>query len=793
MKTKNLITVLFVASLATNTFSQIKVTGKVVDNKRAPLEFANVVLQAPNAIFGAYSDENGIFELQAVPGTDTLKVSMLGYKSYEKAITLQSDIDLGEIQLENRTVELQEAVVTARRITRMPDRLVMNLANDPSVFGKDGKDVLNTAPGVFIQERDGVISVNGKSGTQVYVNERPLHYSGTDLVRYLQNLKAENIVKIEVLPNAGSEYDASITGGIIKITLKNRRDDGIDGSFGASGNFAPSDKDQSALSPFFNLNYRINKLSLYSQLNYNTTRMVEHVIEDVDNWTINQNIHNKLATPQTINTGTVRLGGIYDLTDKQNVGLEVNYFGLWGKNKNDANLRNITNGNQTNVISYYDGKMTTDNFSVSGNYLLRLDSLGSMFKVLLDYFHNKADNGQNYNSVYSGAINLDSIYRNNQLTTNNTYAITADWSHHLNNITTLSIGVKYVRNEMDNSTLFEYQRGTNWNEIDLLSNVNSFSENISAIYGLFSSRIQKASYSLGLRGEYTEAIPYTNKTDETKTQKYFKLFPSINVMFPFSKNGQHSLVANYHRTITRPSFMQLNPFRFPVSEFLYIAGNPKLQPAISDDGSLSLNLFYKYNLTAGVTNAENAFGGVRISDPDAPGVIIQTTDNISKNTTWYLSLSAPVNPTKWWQIYLNLTGKRNSLDVLGNKLSINVFNGYMNNSFSLPKDFKFDISCWYQSPWLDGNMKLTLKPQISATLRKQCLKNRLTATLFINNLFNFNETLIEVNETDFRQIMHDRSNFRAIGASLSYSFQSGKKVSDKKVETGAAEEKARMR
>jgi hypothetical protein len=41
--------------------------------------------------------------------------------------------------------------------------------------------------------------------------------------------------------------------------------------------------------------------------------------------------------------------------------------------------------------------------------------------------------------------------------------------------------------------------------------------------------------------------------------------------------------------------------------------------------------------------------------------------------------------------------------------------------------------------------------------------------------------------------MNDRTNFRTIGASLSYSFQSGKKVSDKKVETGAAEEKARMK
>jgi hypothetical protein len=352
----------------------------------------------------------------------------------------------------------------------MPDRFVMNLANDPTVFGKDGLKVLNTAPGVFIQERDGSISVNGKTGTQVYVNERPLHYSGTDLVRYLQNLKAEDIVKIEVLPNAGSEYDASVAGGIIKITLKKRRDDGMDGSTGASYEFAPSDKDQFRLSPFFNMNYRINKLSLYSQLNYNRIGQVEHIVEDLDNWTINQKVHSVFATPQKINAGSVRLGGIYDLTDKQSVGLEVSYSPLSVNNKNYATSTDITNGNHTDIVNNYTGKMTTDNFSVSGNYRLRLDSLGSMCKVLLDYFHNEAGNRQNYNSQYSGTVNMDSVYRSNQPTTNNTYAATADWSHHFNGISKLSVGAKYALNEMDNTTLFEYLQGADWNKINLLSN-----------------------------------------------------------------------------------------------------------------------------------------------------------------------------------------------------------------------------------------------------------------------------------------------------------------------------------
>jgi len=794
MKTKVVFTLLFVTLLATTAFSQIKVTGKVTDNKKVPLEFANIVLQAPDTLFGTSSDEQGNFVLQAIKGKYALKITMLGYDPYEKEITLQSDINLGEIQLSESAIAMKEVVVKARRVTRMADRFVVNLVGDSTIFGKNGADILNTSPGVFVMERDGSVSVNGKTGTQIYVNERPLRLGGSDLVRYLQNLKAEDIAKIEVLPNAGAEYDASATGGIIKITLKHRRDDGIDGSVGVYSNFAPSDNNYSSVTPSYSMNYRINKLNLYTQLNYTVFRMCEYATTDADTWSINQNVHGSYKTPQRANTGQIRLGGIYDLSDKQSVGLEVNYSDQRFKSQSFGDLTNITDGNQTDITSIYNAKNAVANYSVSANYLLRLDSLGSMFKVLLDYFHNKSDYTEGNNALYSGYMNIDSIYRSNIPTINNTYAVTADWSHHFNEATTLNAGMKYARNEMNNTTLFEYLQGVNWNTIDPLSSVNSFAENISAIYGLFSSHIQKVNYSLGLRGEYTEASPWTNQTDAIEKQSYFKLFPSINVMLPFGKNGNHSIVWNYHRTITRPSFMQLNPYRFQTSEYLYISGNPKLQPALTDDGSISLNLFYKYNLTAGVTNTKGAFGNVFVSDPNEQGVIIKTIDNVTQNTSWYLSINGSVNITKWWQMYMTMNGRINNMELFGENRSINTLMGYMNHTFSLPKDIKLDINGYYFSPFIDGNTKI--KPTnsyVSATLRKQFLKNRLTASLFVNDLFNTGKNTSETNETDFTQVLVSRYGARMVGASLNYYFNSGKKVSDKKVETGAAEEKARMK
>jgi len=139
MKAKIVLTLLFVTLLVTTAFSQIKLTGKVIDKTKAPLEFANIMLQATDTLFGTSANEQGNFELQAIKGKYALKITMLGYDAYEKEIALQSDIDLGEIQLSESAIAMKEVVIKARRITRMADRFVVNLVGDSTIFGKTVK------------------------------------------------------------------------------------------------------------------------------------------------------------------------------------------------------------------------------------------------------------------------------------------------------------------------------------------------------------------------------------------------------------------------------------------------------------------------------------------------------------------------------------------------------------------------------------------------------------------------------------------------------------------------------
>lgn len=489
MKVRNSLIFLFLFTFVFDVFTQIRLNGHLKNERQEPIEFANIVLQSEEKFYGAISDEQGKFIIEVLPGGYILKISVIGYNSYEQPLTLRQTMDIGEIILTESMVKVDEVVVKADRIVRSADRFIVNLANDPTVFGKSGQDVLNLSPGVFVQERDGSISINGKTGTQVYINERPLHETGADLVRYLQILKAEDIVRIEVLPTAGAGYDASITGGIIKITLKRQREDGFNGSAGISYMFAP-DEDIYTLAPSYTMNYKNNKLSLYTMINYDQNRFVELVTEDT--WSEDRHIHSVFDFPLKNRTGQARLGGIYELSERQNIGVEGYYSRGIRKNKSFNDLTEDEKGNQTAVTSFYNGRNTRDSYSAAANYIHRLDDKGSLFKILLDYYHNKADDSQNYNSQFCGYVERDSVYRSNMFTKNDLYSANTDLSLRFNDYTTFSTGLKYTRNEMDNDVLFEFLKDKAWYRNDPYSSENRFTEDIGAIYGLFYSKWKKS-------------------------------------------------------------------------------------------------------------------------------------------------------------------------------------------------------------------------------------------------------------------------------------------------------------
>lgn len=195
-------------------------TGRVVDEQGKAVEYATVVLlKGTEQVAGMATDAEGRFALKAAPGEYTLLIQYLGFDPVKKPVRVEQENHLGDFVMRTSATGIESVEVKARLVRREADRFVVDVANAPAAIGKDGIELLERAPGVWIDGEK--ISINGKSGSKVYVNDRELRMEPEQLLTYLRSLRAEEIQKIEVVPTSGADYDADSAGGIIRITLKN--------------------------------------------------------------------------------------------------------------------------------------------------------------------------------------------------------------------------------------------------------------------------------------------------------------------------------------------------------------------------------------------------------------------------------------------------------------------------------------------------------------------------------------------------------------------------------------------
>ncbi len=777
------------------------VTAQVVNDQGDPVEYATVQMRDhkdSTRFFGTITDENGKFELTVPHGDYSLRITFLGYQEYNQDLTVSAKTDLGKLEMSTSTVDLKEVVVTANLITREADRYVVNLGNTQLAIGRDAKEALMLAPGVWVSER-GEISVNGRTGTRVMVNERLLHETGEELLAYLQALKAEDILKIEVIPYTGAEYDASTQSGIVKITLRKQREDGMEGSVSLRFQHALDTKGAWQLSPATNVNFRRKKLSLYTNFSVNRNLSINdhesnNRFENMDASNVTRSEQNMNSMIRHISTSEqLRIGGVYDISDKHSIGLEVNYSNTpIISGYTTANMTIDDNGNHTDIVSLYSMELDRERLSVSGNYFLKLDTVGSMFKLLFDYnnYHNNNDN--DYNSEYTGFMNFDTIYRNFIRNFSDLYTVNADFDIQVGKVSKIMTGIKYSFNNMHYDRLYEYFKQDLWNTISEQTGNDHYPENIGAIYFRYSTRFRNNfALALGLRGEYTYVNP-TSSFGLMNEQNYFSLFPSFNLAMPLNEKQSQMLILNYNRKIYRPPFWALSPTTIPMSETMYQIGNPALKPTFTHDINISWVFGRKYSLNVGVQMQDGTIRQIyrRRGQSDIFELIFE---NMQRQNMWFINLALPFQITPWWGMTVNATGF-NQRTVLndGSKMFSTSAQANMNNTFTIAKKWYIDLSGYYQSRMESGNMVVDPLGMVNLSLKRSFLDNKLTASIFVNDIFNTGITTITAYNNGGEAVTIANNMTRVAGFSIRYNFKAGKQQKYKQVESGAKEETSRL-
>lgn len=766
--------------------------GWVMGTDQKPVPYASVTLtDQGHTLSGTAGEDDGRFRILHgfEPGkTYGLQASSVGYKARLFTFVFSDTLKLAPLVLEKEKGTMNVVTVAASRplVERRADRFIVNVEGTPLADGNNALEVLQKAPGIWV-DPDGTIKIQGNGSVTVMINDVVQRMSGSDLAEYLRTIRSENIKKIEVIANPPAEYEASGTGGMIHIILKKARDEGFTGQLTA---VYKQQKGKPYWSPGISAQYKIKRfyffgngsLSKEAQVYYARTINIYKDNSSYDGITDRVNKNRQSA---------YQGGVVYDISDKQSLSFQGGTTGtdLLRNFKTGITLKD-GGGAMVTGNSVTDWRRTPRLVTGTLNYSYKLDTLGSVFKILGDYVKGRKTEAMQVASVYTDPLR-DTLYRNSYPSNTAIYSGQADYVYYITKVTRLQAGLKYVATQRDNTTTAEQMVSDAWVINKDASNQFIYDENLLMGYAAMETSIKQTSFKLGLRAEETSMKGNNVTSAQEFTRRYLNLFPSVFLLQQLNdKAVPASLSFSYSRRIRRPQFGDLNPFRLRIGDYSVMVGNPDLLPEYSDNYRLGYNFWKGYTITLQYQRTNNIIA--EFANPQENGVIEYQTRNFKYRTAYGASLYAPVKITKWWtaNVYsgvFHMAYVINEFQFAQTALQFNTF-----HTFTLKNNFDATLATIYNSPYVAGNTRNATMFITDCSFGKKFFDNKLRVRLNLTDVFNtFRErTLTTYNgvKIDFYQ----KRPTRTIGVSVNYLLNAGKKIKDKKVEQSAEEEKNRI-
>ena len=602
---RNLFTLMMAILVAIATVAQT-FRGCVVDEKQAPIPFANVVLlNASDSAFvsGTTTDADGRFALMSSTAKPLIKVSYLGYKT---RLLDATGTDLGTIALDPEVTELGEVVVKAQRPAFKLTAEGLKTEVENTLLSKVGtaKAVLENLPGVQ-RKKDG-LEVFGKGTPLIYINGRKLQ-NQTEL----DQISSEDIQSVELITSPGAKYDATVESVIL---IKTKRPQGEGFSFNTQTSYYVGKGPDLALG--LNWNYRHKGLDVFGSVWYNDNKYIED-----DDFTFD------------VQADTVwRLNEHSDIKSHNNslyTSAGVNYI------FNDWHSMGFKYDTKANFLQRTRGTFTAD---VMAN--------GAFYDHLENGIHmnTKSNMPHTLNAYYNGRMGKTSIDFNTD------YVFYKDRKRQLNDevsqqqesrtVTSTSI----VRNQLWAAKLVlswslwggNLQVGTEYDNTrrndDYINPEQvvptSYTEQKERNYIFFAEYAHPLPFGqlkVGLRNENVSSNYYSQGVRMAEqSRNYHHFFPSVGLM---ARAGNVQLMLNYAMKIKRPNYWQLRGSVTYANRFTWDSGNPLLKPTINNE--VSFMAIYKWvNLMLGYKHDRDVIINVAHEIPGSEATTLMSNENV---------------------------------------------------------------------------------------------------------------------------------------------------------------------
>ncbi|OWP61569.1 hypothetical protein CDA63_18675 [Hymenobacter amundsenii] len=636
-----------------NCFAQ-QIKGHVLSlSTKQPIPFASIALlnlKDSTLIASSYTDSLGRYQLNGIH-QEAIIVHAASLGSRDKftiikvaELLVTTQFIVPDIYLETTSHQLANVAITADKplIIRKSDRFVID-TNTGAITGNNVWDILKNTPLVTADEQAG-LNLMGRQSAIVYVNGRKNNLSGDGLINYLKSLPAAALDNIELITSPGSNYDASGNGGIINLVLKKKITDGFQGR----ATFSDVQATYNTQRLNGNLNYRKNRLGLNASIYGNRIRQKfsenSSIIYKDGFGAYNENNTSRVEPK---NFHGFNLNAEYSISKKQILGILVDF----GLNQQDlvfttnSVYKNIFTGRVDSSLQSVSGrKQQGHSINVSTNYHIETNTPGESLDISVDFL----DYLQKFNQVnITTLVDKPGVTRDNHVSSLpqkiNNYTLALDYSRLIKKTTKVDLGVRVYNTATDNDLYFGLITKDNTEVKDLSrSNYFKYDELVNAGYVSISKTLSpKIETKVGVRVE--RSVIKGNQFTNTHifNNIYTNIFPSLYLGYSINKTDQ--LAYSLTSRINRPSFGQVNPFRFYQTPLIFTEGNPLLRPSQVFKNEITYVLRSKYTFIANHSYSTSEFSQFLLSPRENPGQINYKYINYGSATQMALAANVNIN------------------------------------------------------------------------------------------------------------------------------------------------------
>lgn len=772
----------------------------VINEKSQPVDGATVqLLKADKLVKAAITDAMGVAAFSNISGGDyTFSVTYTGYAKKNSAVYhFPSDLKTSTLALEPSGTTLQEVSITARKplIEQKQGKVIVNVESSVTSVGSTVLEVLEKSPGVIV-DRNGGISLKGKNGVLVMIDDKPTYLSGDDLNNLLSSMSAAQVQQIELITNPSAKYDASGNAGVINIKTKKNRQKGFNGSLTTSVGQGVYPKNTNSLV----MNYRNGRINAFINYNVNLVKYLTDLYALRKYYTEQGELSSMLQQPAYFKgnfaNNTIKTGLDYFVGPKTTVGIVLGATAIQrsGNNKGIATWLDAAGAADSAIATTNKNNSRFRNGSINLNARHNISDKQDI-AADFDWLHYGIRTNEDFDNQFLADGGYDEKSRGNIPTTINITSGKVDYTLKAGKKGTFSAGAKTSHSATDNSAFYQNYSGGQWVDDNTKNNHFIYSENIHALYGNFDGRFGAVSVEAGMRYEHTDyhahQLGNAIQADSAFSRNYGGLFPSGNISL--QADSSHTFTFTAGRRIDRPPFQSLNPFYFIINKYTYQTGNPFLLPQYS--WNLEFSHQYKDLLTSSVSYSRitNYFSQLFLADP-ARGVLLYSQGNVGHTSNFGVTEALSVSPFKWWSLNLQAVYNHKQLNGFnGNNYSsyIDQLNVSTTNQFTIAK-YTAELSGFYTTH-ARNDIQEYLYPtgQLSVGVSKPILNKKATIKLTARDILYTNamEGLTQFpGATEYFKLKRDS---RVVTFSFTYRFGKAYKTG-KRSEGSAADEADRV-